>query len=78
MESPSNATIEAIRHLHALREVIKGLNPNDEMIARDALIDARMVSQSDGLQIGRACSALRAVFTKLDKREHPTDSIIGR
>jgi hypothetical protein len=78
MESPSNATIEAIRHLHVLREAIKGLNQNDEMLAHNALIDARMVSEPDALQIGRACSTLRAVFKKLDKREHPTDPIIGR
>ena len=32
MESPSHATIEATRHLHVLREAIKGLNPNDEML----------------------------------------------
>ena len=78
MESPSHATIEATRHLHVLREAIKGLNPNDEMLARNALIDARMVSQSEALQIGRACSALRAVFKKLDQREKAADPIIGR
>jgi hypothetical protein len=78
MESPSHATIEATRHLHVLREAIKGLNPNDEMLARNALIDARMVSQLDALQIERACSTLREVFKKLDKREHPTGPIAGR
>jgi hypothetical protein len=78
MAAPTYPTIEAVRHLDDLRKAIKDLNPNEEVLARNALIDARMVSQSEALQIGRACSALRAVFKKLDQREKAADPIIGR
>src|SRR5262249_3328471 len=58
--------MDALRHYDAMRTAFKALTPADDVKARKALLDAKVIGFSEDLQINSALTVVRAFMKKLD------------
>ena len=59
-------TSEAVRVYDQFRIALQSLDPEQEMTARNALIQAHALTWHEGIHIASAIAAFRIIFRKLD------------
>ena len=59
-------TSEAVRVYDRFRTALQSLDPQEEVTARNALIQAHALTSHEGIHIASAIAAFRIIFRKLD------------
>jgi hypothetical protein len=64
--------MDALRRYDKMRTAFRALTPADDVEAREALLDAKVIGFSENLQINSALTVVRAFLKKLDEWEQQT------